>query len=191
MRISDWSSDVCSSDLVGSSGFSLRSPSSILASSIAPTLLEHSAGCHWPSCCCAPSCMCSCTKDMADMEDMDKAAMPSTHPMGAMAAASGRWPTKRPTPRTEGNDMHASDAGYGLWLLAAITAAFFIFFAWSFYKPLTRWDWRGVGMFSVFVVALFAEMYGFPPTLYVLGCWLIANYPQVNVLRQHAGDLVE
>src|SRR3546814_16545200 len=115
MRISDWSSDVCSSDLVGSSGFSLRSPSSILASSIAPTLLEHSAGCHWPSCCCAPSCMCSCTKDMADMEDMDKAAMPSTHPMGAMAEASGRCPTQSPTPRTEGKDLHESHTAYVLW----------------------------------------------------------------------------
>ena len=27
--------------------------------------------------------------------------------------------------------MHASDAGYGLWLLAAINAAFFIFLAFS------------------------------------------------------------
>ena len=61
--------------------------------------------------------------------------------------------------------MQAPDSGYGLWLLAAINAAFFIFFAWSFYKPLTRWDWRGFGMFSAFVVALFAEMYGFPLTL--------------------------
>ncbi|MBS0476074.1 MAG: isoprenylcysteine carboxylmethyltransferase family protein, partial [Proteobacteria bacterium] len=46
--------------------------------------------------------------------------------------------------------MHASEDGYGLWLLAAVNAAFFIFFAWSFYKPLTRWDWRGFGMFSAF-----------------------------------------
>ena len=29
--------------------------------------------------------------------------------------------------------MQAPDSGYGLWLLAAINAAFFIFFAWSFY----------------------------------------------------------
>ena len=87
--------------------------------------------------------------------------------------------------------MHAPDSGYGLWLLAAINAAFFIFFAWSFYKPLTRWDWRGFGMFSAFVVALFAEMYGFPLTLYVLGGWLSANYPQVNWLSHDAGHLLE
>src|SRR3546814_17757981 len=86
--------------------------------------------------------------------------------------------------------MHASDAGYGLWLLAAINAAFFIFFAWSFYKPLTRWDWRGFGMFSAFVVALFAEMYGFPLTLYVLGGWLRANYPPVTWLSHDSGHLL-
>ena len=85
--------------------------------------------------------------------------------------------------------MQAPDSGYGLWLLAAINAAFFIFFAWSFYKPLTRWDWRGFGMFSAFVVALFAEMYGFPLTLYVLGGWLSANYPQVDWLSHDAGHL--
>ena len=87
--------------------------------------------------------------------------------------------------------MHAPDSGYGLWLVAAINAAFFIFFAWSFYQPSTRWDWRGFGMFSAFVVALFAEMYGFPLTLYVLGGWLSANYPQVDWLSHDAGHLLE
>ena len=85
----------------------------------------------------------------------------------------------------------ATAAGPTPALLAAINAAFFIFFAWSFYKPLTRWDWRGFGMFSAFVVALFAEMYGFPLTLYVLGGWLSANYPQVNWLSHDAGHLLE
>ncbi len=87
--------------------------------------------------------------------------------------------------------MHASEDGYGLWLLAAVNAALFIFFAWSFYKPLTRWDWRGFGMFSAFIVALFAEMYGFPLTLYVLGGWLSANYPQVNWLSHDAGHKLD
>lgn len=80
---------------------------------------------------------------------------------------------------------------YGLWTLAAVNAAFFILFAWSFYKPLTRWDWRGFGMFSGFVVALFAEMYGFPLTLYVLSGWLASTYPQVDWLTHDAGHLLE
>ena len=36
--------------------------------------------------------------------------------------------------------------GYGLWLYAALNAALFIFFAWSFYKPLNARDWRSFGM---------------------------------------------
>lgn len=86
--------------------------------------------------------------------------------------------------------MHAQ-SGYGLWLLAAINALFFIFFAWSFYKPLNARDWRGLGMFAAFVVALFAEMYGFPLTLYVLSGWLSTRFPDVNWLSHDAGHLLE
>lgn len=45
---------------------------------------------------------------------------------------------------------------YGLWLLVVLNAALFIFFAWSFYKPANNRDWRSFGMYSAFVVALFA-----------------------------------
>ncbi len=51
--------------------------------------------------------------------------------------------------------MSTTIPGYGLWLLAAINAAFIIFFAWSFYKPLNARDWRSFGMFAAFVAALF------------------------------------
>src|SRR3546814_17430311 len=57
----------------------------------------------------------------------------------------------------ERTDMHGAAYGYDLWLLALINVAFFTFFAWSFYKPLTRWDWRAFSMFTAFIVALFAE----------------------------------
>lgn len=87
--------------------------------------------------------------------------------------------------------MHGLAYGYGLWPLALINIAFFTFFAWSFYKPLTRWDWRAFGMFSAFIVALFAEMYGFPLTLYLLSGWLASKYPQVNWLSHDAGHLFE
>ncbi len=54
---------------------------------------------------------------------------------------------------------------YGLWLLVAINSAVFILFAFSFFKPRTKRDWRSFGAFSAFLVALFTEMYGSSATV--------------------------
>ena len=87
--------------------------------------------------------------------------------------------------------MTDATPAYGLWSLVVVNSAVFIFFAYTFFKPQTPRDWRSFSAFSAFLVALFAEMYGFPLTIYFLSGWLQSRYPNVDWFLHDAGHLLE
>ncbi len=79
---------------------------------------------------------------------------------------------------------------YGNWLLVIGISAVFLLFLFDAFKPKTAMDWRTFGLFAAFIVALFAEMYGFPLTIYLLTAWFGTKLPQLN-LTHNSGHLWE
>lgn len=70
---------------------------------------------------------------------------------------------------------------YGNWGSAAIVI---VVLSWAFYRhiaPKSWKEWGGAGLVQAFIIALYAEMYGFPLTIYLLA--------HVFGIDAHSGNL--
>ncbi len=56
---------------------------------------------------------------------------------------------------------------YGMWLFVVINVGIFIFFALSYLKPKKRWEWRSMGAFSAFIIALLVWLVSLIAMIYI------------------------
>lgn len=78
---------------------------------------------------------------------------------------------------------------YDLWGSVFFNIFIFSIFTFFAFRPTNKRDWRTLGVFAAFMVALFTEMFGIPLTIYILTSVLGSKYPVLDPFTHLNGHL--
>ena len=82
------------------------------------------------------------------------------------------------------NDASDFSGHYGHWGLVAIIVLIASWVLYRYVAPKSWREWAGAGLIQAFIIALYAEMYGFPLTIYLLTGFLGIDIP-LNAMPGH------
>ena len=76
--------------------------------------------------------------------------------------------------------MNEDIAHSGVWALAVIMIVLVTWVLYRYLAPKTWHEWASAGLVQAFIIALYAEMYGFPLTIYLLVRFFGLDSPNLN-----------
>lgn len=69
----------------------------------------------------------------------------------------------------------------GTWGITIIMVVLVSWFVYRYLAPGNLREWRNLGLIQAFIVALYAEMYGFPLTIYILTAFFDFDIPWLHL----------
>lgn len=74
---------------------------------------------------------------------------------------------------------------YGKWIYVVIAFAVFSLFTIGLLRPRKKKEWKGAGILQAFFISLFAEMFGFPLTIFLGSSLFGYSYKEFGLFESH------